>query len=76
MSIPFYEPGIPGDIIATWFSRFFQPGFISVMVLGVSTLLGGGRAWWGLKAPASRYAGLGLVFTFVHFGFGPLVSIL
>jgi len=75
MAIPFYAPGIPGDMIATWFQRFFQPGFISVMTLGVATLATGVRAWWGLKPSASRYAGLGLLFTFVHFGFGPLVSL-
>ncbi len=74
MAIPFYAPGIPGDIIATWFSRFFQPGFITVMVLGVTTLVTGVRAWWGSKPAVSRPAAFGLLFTFVHFGFGPFVS--
>ncbi|KAE8449092.1 hypothetical protein EG329_008475 [Mollisiaceae sp. DMI_Dod_QoI] len=75
MAIPFYAPGIPGAMIATWFQRFFQPGLVSVMVLGITTLVTGVRAWWrlGASASASRYAGLGLLFTFVHFGFGPLI---
>lgn len=74
MAIPFYAPGIPGDMIAMWFSRFFQPGLISVMTLGVTTLVTGLRAWRGLEPSASRHAALGLLFTVVHFGFGPLVS--
>ncbi|TAQ91342.1 hypothetical protein B7494_g369 [Chlorociboria aeruginascens] len=72
MAIPFYEPGIPGPMIGTWFSRFFRPGFISVMVLGITTLVTGFRAWRGLQPAASRHAALGLLFTFMHFGFGPL----
>lgn len=76
MAIPFYAPGIPGEMIATWFQRFFHPGLISVMVLGVTTLVTGVRAWRGLQPSASRHTGLGLLFTFVHFGFGPLVSFL
>lgn len=76
MAIPFYAPGIPGDMIATWFLRFFQPGLITVMTLGVTTVVTGLRAWRGLEPSASRHAALGLLFTFVHFGFGPLVSLL
>jgi hypothetical protein len=76
MAIPFYAPGIPGNMIATWFLRIFQSGLISVMTLGVTTLVTGLRAWWKLEPSASRHASLGLLFTFVHFGFGPLVSLL
>lgn len=76
MAIPFYAPGIPGDMITTWFLRFFQPGLITVMTLGVTTFVTGLRAWRGLEPSASRHAALGLLFTFVHFGFGPLVSLL
>ncbi|TVY93100.1 hypothetical protein LAWI1_G001593 [Lachnellula willkommii] len=73
MAIPFYAPGIPGAMISLWFQRFFLPGFVSVMVLGVTTLVTGVRAWRGLGSSASRQAALGLLFTFVHFGFGPLI---
>lgn len=74
MAIPFYTPGFSGEFIATWFQRFFQPGFVSVVTLGITTLVTGSRAWWGLNPAASRQAALGLLFTFVHFGYGPLVS--
>lgn len=67
MAIPFYAPGFSGDVIATWFQRFFQPGFISVMTLGVTTLVTGVRAWRGLKPDASRYAGVGVVIHFCAF---------
>jgi len=74
MALPFYAPGIPGAMISTWFQRFFTPGLITVLALGVTTLVTGVRAWRGLKKPAAaRWAAAGLLCTIVHFGFGPLI---